>query len=49
VARGKGEPVFAATVPREGQITIRAALVGTDTAAGQIAKLVDAAPIGDTR
>jgi Cu2+-exporting ATPase len=49
VARHAGEIVFAATALREGQITIRASRVGIDTVAGQIARLVDAAPIGDTR
>jgi Cu2+-exporting ATPase len=49
VSRGKGEMVFAATAIREGQITIRATRVGTQTVAGQIAMLVDSAPIGDTR
>nr|WP_294555994.1 heavy metal translocating P-type ATPase [uncultured Rhodopila sp.] len=49
VSRGKGEAVFAATALREGQLTIRAARVGVDTVAGQIAKLVDSAPMGDTR
>jgi heavy metal translocating P-type ATPase len=49
VMRDKGEPVFAATVIREGQITIRAIRVGTATTAGQIAQLVESAPIGDTR
>jgi len=49
VARGARETVFAATVLREGQITVRALRVGTGTAAGQIAQLVDNAPIGDTR
>ena len=49
VTRGIGEPVFAATVIREGQITVRATRVGADTAAGQIVRLVEAAPIGDTR
>jgi Cu2+-exporting ATPase len=49
VARAVGEMVFAATVLREGQITIRTTRVGTDTTAGQIAQLVDGAPIGDTR
>jgi Cu2+-exporting ATPase len=49
VARHTGEIVFAATVLREGQITIRASRVGVDTVAGQIARLVDGAPIGDTR
>jgi Cu2+-exporting ATPase len=49
VNRRKGEAAFAATVIREGQITVRAARVGTDTTAGQIAQLVEAAPMGDTR
>jgi Cu2+-exporting ATPase len=49
VMRAKGEPVFAATVIRDGQLTIRAIRVGTATTAGQIAKLVESAPIGDTR
>jgi heavy metal translocating P-type ATPase len=49
VNRGKGEVAFAATVIREGQLTVRATRVGTDTTAGQIARLVESAPIGDTR
>jgi heavy metal translocating P-type ATPase len=49
VHRAAGEIVFAATVLREGQITIRAMRVGTETAAAQIVKLVEAAPIGETR
>src|SRR5215468_5706040 len=49
VARGRGEPVFAATVIREGQLTVRASRVGADTTAGQIVRLVESAPIGDTR
>jgi Cu2+-exporting ATPase len=49
VMRGKGEPVFAATVIRDGQLTVRAIRVGTATTAGQIAQLVESAPIGDTR
>lgn len=49
VSRGKGEAAFAATVIREGQITIRALRVGSDTTAGQIVHLVESAPIGDTR
>jgi Cu2+-exporting ATPase len=49
VMRGKGEPVFAATVIRDGQLTIRAIRVGAATTAGQIAQLVESAPIGDTR
>jgi Cu2+-exporting ATPase len=49
VMRGTGEPVFAATVIRDGQLTIRAIRTGTSTTAGQIAQLVESAPIGDTR
>ena len=49
VSRGKTEAAFAATVIREGQITVRAIRVGSDTTAGQIVHLVESAPIGDTR
>ena len=49
VSRGKGEAAFAATVLRDGQLWIRAARVGANTTAGQIAHLVESAPIGDTR
>jgi Cu2+-exporting ATPase len=49
VSRGKGEAAFAATVIREGQITLRALRVGSATTAGQIVHLIESAPIGDTR
>ncbi len=49
VMRAKGEAVFAATVIRDGQLTINAIRVGNATTAGQIAHLVESAPIGDTR
>src|SRR5262249_343986 len=49
VSRSKGEAAFAATVIREGQITVRALRVGAATNAGQIVHLVESAPIGDTR
>jgi manganese/zinc-transporting P-type ATPase C len=49
VARGVGQSAFAATIVHEGQLTIRAIRVGVETTAGQIARLVDAAPLGDTR
>ncbi|MGO4685473.1 heavy metal translocating P-type ATPase [Hyphomicrobium sp. 2TAF46] len=49
VTRGQGEDVFAATVMREGQIVIRATRVGSETTAAQIVRLIDSAPIGDTR
>jgi len=49
IMRAKGEAVFAATVIRDGQLTVRAIRVGVSTTAGQIARLVESAPIGDTR
>ncbi len=49
VVRGKGDAAFAATVIRDGQLRIRAMRVGAATTAGQIAHLVESAPIGDTR
>ena len=49
VIRGKGEAAYAATVIRDGQLKIRALRVGVATTAGQIAHLVESAPIGDTR
>jgi heavy metal translocating P-type ATPase len=49
VNRGVGEAAFAATVIRDGQLTIRALRVGSATTAGQIVHLVESAPIGDTR
>lgn len=49
VSREVGEQVFAATIVQEGQITIRAARVGDNTTAGQIARLVESNPVGDTR
>ncbi len=49
IMRAKGEAVFAATVIRDGQLTVRAIRVGASTTAGQIARLVESAPIGDTR
>jgi len=49
VTRGQGETAYAGTVIRDGQLTIRAVRVGDATTAGQIAHLVESAPIGDTR
>ncbi len=49
VTRGPGQTAFAATVIHDGQLTIRAQRVGVQTMAGQIARLVDDAPLGDTR
>jgi heavy metal translocating P-type ATPase len=49
VSKGVGEAAFAATVIRDGQITVRALRLGSATTAGQIVHLVESAPIGDTR
>jgi heavy metal translocating P-type ATPase len=49
VNKGVGEAAFAATVLRDGQITVRALRVGAATTAGQIVHLIESAPIGDTR
>lgn len=49
VSRSEGEQVYAATIVQEGQITVRAVRVGDETTAGQIARLVDSNPVGDTR
>jgi heavy metal translocating P-type ATPase len=49
VTRGVGEAAFAATVIRDGQITVRALRVGAATTAGQIVHLIESAPVGDTR
>jgi Cu2+-exporting ATPase len=49
VMRGAGEATFAATIVRDGQLKIRALRVGAATTAGQIAELVENAPVGDTR
>lgn len=49
VARNVGDAVFAASILEVGQLRIRAIRVGSDTTAGQIARLIEAAPLGDTR
>jgi Cu2+-exporting ATPase len=49
VSRGLGDAAFAATVLREGRLSIKAQRVGADTTAGQIVDLIDSAPVGDTR
>src|SRR5580704_3250608 len=49
VNKGVGEAAFAATVIRDGQITVRALRVGSGTTVEQIVHLVESAPIGDTR
>jgi heavy metal translocating P-type ATPase len=49
VERRVGDRVYAATVVREGKLYVHADRVGAETAAAQIVRLVEAAPIGDTR
>jgi Cu2+-exporting ATPase len=49
VNRSEGEVVYAGTSLREGYITVKATRVGGDTTAAQIVKLVESAPIGETR
>jgi len=49
VEKTAGDPVYAATVVREGKIYFRADRVGTDTEAAQIVRLIREAPRSDTR
>ncbi|MCC5634849.1 cadmium-translocating P-type ATPase [Nostoc sp. CHAB 5844] len=49
VLKTKGQPVFASTLVREGSIYILAERVGNDTRAGQSIKLMQEAPVHDTR
>jgi heavy metal translocating P-type ATPase len=49
VERSVGDTAYAATVVREGKITIRALRVKGDTTAAQIVRLIEAAPVGETR
>jgi Cu2+-exporting ATPase len=49
VLKRKGQPVYASTLLREGRIYIQAERIGSDTRAGQSIKLIQAAPVHDTR
>lgn len=49
VRRGKGDKVFAATVVREGKLYLRADRTGDQTTAAQIVRMVESAPVGETR
>lgn len=49
VMRSKGQSVYTSTLVREGQLYIRAEHVGADTRAGQIIKVMQDAPVHDTR
>ncbi len=49
VMRRKGQPVYTSTLVREGQLYILTENVGADTRAGQIIKIMQDAPVHDTR
>jgi Cu2+-exporting ATPase len=49
VERGVGDKVYAAAVVREGKLYLRAERVGRETVAAQIVRLVETAPVGETR
>jgi Cu2+-exporting ATPase len=49
ILKTKGQPVFASTLVREGRVYIMAERVGNDTRAGQSIKLMQEAPVHDTR
>ncbi len=47
--RRHGHTVYASTVVREGELTLRALRVGQDTTAARIVHMVEEAPVGETR
>ncbi|HUK90384.1 MAG TPA: heavy metal translocating P-type ATPase [Blastocatellia bacterium] len=49
VERSVGDKVYAATVVREGKLYLRTDRVGAETTAAQIVRLVEEAPVGETR
>lgn len=49
ILKKQGQPVFASTLVREGRIYILTERVGNDTRAGQSIKLMQEAPVHDTR
>ncbi|UKO96147.1 heavy metal translocating P-type ATPase [Nostoc sp. UHCC 0870] len=49
ILKTKGQPVFASTLVREGRVYILVERVGNDTRAGQSIKLMQEAPVHDTR
>lgn len=49
IERSAGDPVYASTVVREGKLTVCASRVGEDTTAAQIVRLIENAPVGETR
>jgi heavy metal translocating P-type ATPase len=49
MAKATGDEVFASTVLHEGKLRICASRVGANTTAAQIVRLIESAPIGETR
>ncbi|ABA24661.1 Cd/Co/Hg/Pb/Zn-translocating P-type ATPase [Trichormus variabilis ATCC 29413] len=49
ILKKQGQSVFASTLVREGQVYILAERIGNDTRAGQSIKLMEEAPVHDTR
>jgi Cu2+-exporting ATPase len=49
VMRKKGQSVYTSTLVREGQLYIQAEKIGAETRAGQIIKIMQDAPVHDTR
>ncbi len=49
VVREQGQAVYASTMVQEGQMHIRTELVGVETRAGQIMRVMQEAPVHDTR
>jgi Cu2+-exporting ATPase len=49
VEKEEGNPVFASTVVREGKLYVRADRIGSETEAAQILRLVEGAPMRETK
>ena len=49
VEKNPGDPVYAATVVREGEITVQAESIGDETEAARIVRLVEDAPARETK
>lgn len=49
VEKNSGDPVYAATVVREGEITVQAESIGDETEAARIVRLVEDAPARETK
>jgi Cu2+-exporting ATPase len=49
VEKNSGDPVYAATVVREGEITVQAESIGNETEAARIVRLVEDAPARETK